>query len=99
MSRMNSLSPSQFHGVHNNDIPIVEDLLLLNFLLYDNHSVEGNIIGELVRRSVQKHENFVRLFRYNNHICYVSNLTQSSNPIVGLIVAVSLTVHPICNDI
>ena len=69
MSRMDR----QFHGVHKNDIPIVEDLLLLNFLLYDIHIVEGNRIGELVRRSVQKHEHFVRLLRYNNHICFVSN--------------------------
>ena len=70
---MDRLSPSQFHGVHKNDIPNVQDLLLLNFLLYDIHSVEGKIIVELVRRSVQKQENFVRLLRYNNHVCYVNN--------------------------
>ena len=35
MSRKDGLSPNQFHGVHMNDIPIVEDLLLLNVLLYD----------------------------------------------------------------
>ena len=56
-----------------NDIPFVEDLLTLNIVLYDIHIVDGNIIGELARRSVQKDENSVRMLRYNNHICYVNN--------------------------
>ena len=56
-----------------NDIPIVKDLLTLNILLYDIHIVYGNIIVELARRSMQKYNNTVRLLRYNNHICYVSN--------------------------
>ena len=57
-----------------NDIPTVEDLLLLNILLYDIDTAEGNTIGEHGQRSVQKLENTVRLLRYNNHICYVSNI-------------------------
>ena len=56
-----------------NDIPTVEDLLTLNILLYDIDIVNGNIVGELASRSVQKYENTVRLLRYNNHICYVNN--------------------------
>ena len=56
-----------------NDIPVVEDLLTLNILLYDIDFVDGNI-GELARRSVQKYGNLVRLLRYNIHICYVSNI-------------------------
>ena len=57
-----------------NDIPTVEDLLTLNILLYDIDIVDGNIVGELATRSVQKYENAVRLLRYNNHIRYVSSL-------------------------
>ena len=57
-----------------NDIPTAEDLLTLNILLYDINIVDGNIIGELARRSVQKYEITVRLLRYNNHICYVNNI-------------------------
>ena len=57
-----------------NDIPTVEDLLTLNILLYDINIVDGNIVGELARGSVQKFENTVRLLRYNNHICYVNNI-------------------------
>ena len=71
---MDGLSADQFHGVRMNDIPIVEDLLTLNILLYDIDIVDGNIIGELARRSVQNYDNTVRLLRYNNHICYVSNI-------------------------
>ena len=57
-----------------NDIPIVEDLLTLNIQLFDIDIVDGNIIRELARRSVQKYENTVRLLRYNNHIWYANNI-------------------------
>ena len=70
---MDGLNPNQFQGVHMNDIPTVEDLLTLNILLYGIDIVDGNIVGDLARRSVQKYENTVRLLRYNNHICYVDN--------------------------
>ena len=73
INKMDGLSADQFQGVHMNDIPIVEDLLTLNHLLYDIDFVDGNIIGELARRSVQKYENTVRLLRYNNQIRYVNN--------------------------
>ena len=56
------------------DIPIVEDLVTLNILLYDIDIRDGNIVGELSRRSVQKYENTVQLLRYNNHICYANNI-------------------------
>ena len=77
---MDGLNPNQFQGVHINDNPTVEDLLTLNILLYDIDIVDGNIVGELARRSLQKYENTVRLLRYNNHICYVNN----SLPILSL---------------
>ena len=51
---MERLSADQFQGVHMNDIPFFEDLLTLNIVLYDIDIVDGNIIGELARRSVQK---------------------------------------------
>ena len=71
---MDGLSADQFQGVHMNDIPTVEDLLTLNIVLYVIDIMDGNIIGELARRSVQKYEKTVRLLRYNNHICYVNNI-------------------------
>ena len=74
INKMGGMSADQFQGVHMNDIPIVEDLLTVNILLYDIDIVDGNIVGELARRSVQKYEKTVRLLRYKNHICYVSNI-------------------------
>ena len=51
---MDGFSPNQFKGVHMNDIPIFEDLLTLKILLYDIDIVDGNIIDELARQSMQK---------------------------------------------
>ena len=77
---MDGLSPNQFKGVHRNNTPIVVDLLTLNILLYDKDIVDGNIIGELARQSVQKYDTTVRLLRYNNHICYVRNINAVFQP-------------------
>ena len=66
--------PSKFQGVHWNDIPKVEEMLQLNIFLYDIDFVDGELIGGLARRSIQKYDNSVKLLRYNNHICYVNNL-------------------------
>ena len=54
INKMDGLNPNPFQGVHINDFPTVEDLLILNTLLYDTDIVDGNIIGELVGRSIQK---------------------------------------------
>ena len=74
INKVDGLSADQFQGVHMNDILFVEDLLTLSIVPYDIDIVNGNIIGELARRSVQKYENTVRLLRYNNHLCYVHNI-------------------------
>ena len=74
INKMDGLSADQFQGVHTNDIPTVEDVLTLNIVLYDINFVDGNIIGELATRSVQKYDNTARLLRYNNRICYVNNI-------------------------
>ena len=75
INKMDGLGAYEFQGGHVNDIPIVEDLLTLSILLYDIDIVYGNIIGEIARRSLQKNDNTVRVLRYNNHICYVNNIT------------------------
>ena len=53
--------PSKFQGVHLTDIPKVEDLLHLNIFLFDIDFLDGELIGELCRRSIQKYEK-VQLF-------------------------------------
>ena len=68
--------PSKLQGVHMTDIPKVEAILQLNFFLYDIDFVDGELIGELARRSFQKFEKSLKLLRYNNHICYVNNQHQ-----------------------
>ena len=65
---------STFQGVHLKNIPKVEDLIQLDIFLYDIDFVDGELIGEQCRRSIQKYENSVKLLRYINHICYVNNI-------------------------
>ena len=56
------------------DFPKVEKMLHLNIFLYDIDFVDGELIGELCRRSIQKYEKSVKLLSYNNHICYFNNI-------------------------
>ena len=69
---------SKLQGVHLNDIPKVEDLLQLIIFLYDTNFMDGELIGELCRRSIQKCEKSVKVLRYNNHISYVNNINALS---------------------
>ena len=64
----------KFQGVHLKDIPKVEDLLQLYIILYDIDFVDGELIGELCRRSIHKYEKSVKLLCYNNHNYYVNNI-------------------------
>ena len=66
--------PSKFQSVHMTDIPKVEEMLQLNIFLYDIDFVDGELIGELARKSIQKFEKSAKPSRYNNHICYISNM-------------------------
>ena len=65
---------SKFQGVYMDDIPSVEDIVGINFFIYDFDIIDGTKIGELARRSIKKYEKSVQLIRYNSHICYVDNL-------------------------
>ena len=66
--------PPKFKGVHMTDIRKVEDLMQLNIFLYDIDFVDGELIGDLCGKSIQKYEKSVKLIRYNNHICYVNSI-------------------------
>ena len=54
---------SKFQGVHLNDILKDEDLLQLNIFVYDIDFVDGELIGELCRKSIQKYGKSVKLLR------------------------------------
>ena len=60
--------PSKFQGVHMTDIPKAEQMLQLNVFLYDIDFLDGELIGELARRRIQKFEKSVKLLGYNNNI-------------------------------
>ena len=74
LQKLGGTIPASFQGLCMNDIPIVEDLVLVSVLLYDVDFVDGTVIGEFTRRSVGKHSNTVRLLQFNSHILYVSNI-------------------------
>ena len=74
LNNIEERGPSKFQGVHMTDIPKMEDLSQLNSFLYDIAFVDGELIGELARRSIQKYEKSVKILRYNNHSCYVNNI-------------------------
>ena len=63
INKIDGSSADQFRGVQMNAIPFVQDLLALNIVLYDINIVDGTIIRELDRRSLQKYNNTVRLLR------------------------------------
>ena len=74
LNNIEERDPSKFQGVHMTDIPKVEDLLQLNIFFYDIDFVDGELVRELARRSIQRYEKSVKLLRYNNHICYVNSI-------------------------
>ena len=56
------------------DIPSVEDIVCINFFIYDIDLIDGAMIGELAPRSIKKYEKNVQLIRYNSLICYVDKI-------------------------
>ena len=74
INKLDGLSACHFQGVHMNDILFLEKLLTLNIVLYDIDFADGNIIGELARSCMQNYNKTDRMLRYNNHICYMSNI-------------------------
>ena len=82
LEKQGGIEPANFQGVCVDDVSLVEDLIQVNIFLYDIDIVNGSIVGELARRSVQKYCNTARLLRYNNHNCYLSNINALYKPIV-----------------
>ena len=68
------IDPANFRRACREDIARREDIVQADSFLYDFDIVDGSMIGELGRRSVEKLSNTVRPLRYNSHICYVFNI-------------------------
>ena len=66
--------PSKLQGVCMDDIPSVEDIVGINFFIYDIDLNDGALVGEIARRSIKKYEKNVQLIQYNSHICSVDNI-------------------------
>ena len=64
--------PENFRGICMEDFAAVVDILQADTFFYGIDLVDGSMIGELVRGSVEKHSSTVWLLRYNSHICHVS---------------------------
>ena len=65
---------ADFQGFSMKDIPTVEELEKTNIFLCGIDIVIGGLVGQHPRRNIEKHSKAVRLLRYSNHICYVSNI-------------------------
>ena len=68
--------PDNFTGVSFDQIPIIEELITQNIFIYDFDIEDGEIIGEFVRRNVERYDENIKLLRYNNHICYVNDINK-----------------------
>ena len=68
--------PESFTGVSFDQIPVIEELIKQNIFIYDFDIEDGEIIGELVRCSVERYDENIKLLRYNNHICYVNDINK-----------------------
>ena len=69
-------SVGNFRSVGLEDLHIVERLAEVNILVYDNEVSDGGIIGELAELSLGRFNSTATLMRYNNHICYVTDVNK-----------------------
>ena len=69
--------PENFMGVSLDQIAIIENLVEKNIFIYDLTIEDGEIVGELIRRSIERYEENIKLLRYNNHICYVNDINKA----------------------
>ena len=70
------LSVQNFRSVGLEDLHIVERLAEVNILVYDIEVSDGGIIGELAERSLRRFNSTATPLRYNNHICYVTDVNK-----------------------
>ena len=81
MKKKGKVESATFQGSCLNDIHTTEESLGINIILYDVNTVDGYFVGKLVRWSLPKHSNTVRLQRYNSHLYYVANIQALFNAI------------------
>ena len=90
---------SKFQGVHLNDIPKVENLLQLIIFLYGIDFLDGELVGELCRRIIQKDEKSVNFYATTITFATSTISTHCSKPSGVLRVIHFSQRRGICNDI
>ena len=70
---------NDFEGVPSETINAIEDLTELNVSIYEIAVENGQLVGPLSRRSINKHSRSVTLLSYYNHICYTKDLNAVFN--------------------
>ena len=70
------LSVQIFRGVGLEDLHLVERLAEVKILVFDTEVSDSGNIGELAERSLRRFNSTATLLRYNNHICYVTDVNK-----------------------
>ena len=66
--------PKSFREVSVGDLPVVEEIVQRNTFIYDFDIHEGEYLGELARRSLERFDKTVKLQRFNNHIIHTNDI-------------------------
>ena len=70
------LSVQNFRGDGLEDLHVVERLAEVNILVYDIEVSDGANIGELAESSLRRFNSTAILWRYNNQICFVTDVNK-----------------------
>ena len=62
-----------FRGVSIDQLVFFENAIKHNIFIYDIDIEEGEIVGELARRTVEMYKKNINLLRHNDHICYLDD--------------------------
>ena len=66
--------PKNFRGVSVENLPVVEEIVQRNIFIYDFDIQEGEFVGELARRSIERYDKTVKLLRFNNHMIHTNDI-------------------------
>ena len=64
----------KLRGVANDDLPLVEETVDRNIVIYGFDIQEGEYVGELARQSIGKFGKTVKMLRLNNHIIHTNDI-------------------------
>ena len=84
----------KFPGVHEDDIPFLEELTDRNIQVYTIFiDDQSELYAELTRRSLMKRTKTTSLLRYENHICWTADINKFLKSSAAIYV-ISFTTDP-----